>query len=88
MIGTPTDIPVVITAPAVNGTPKQTADQTKTTKVTGGRLNVRTGPGRENPAITQLENGEQVEIIADHDEWAEINYKRHGYVMKQFLTEV
>ena len=88
MIGTPTDIPAVMAAPAVNGTPKQTAGQTKTAKVTGGRLNVRTGPGRENPAIMQLKNGEQVEIIADHGEWAEINYKRHGYVMKQFLTEV
>ena len=88
MIGTPTDIPVVITAPAVNGTPKQTAGQTKTAKVTGGRLNVRTGPWLENPAIMQLKSGEQVEIIADHGEWAEINYKRHGYVMKQFLTEV
>ena len=39
-------------------------------------------------AGVRLENGEEVEIIADHGEWAEINYKRHGYVMKEFLTEV
>ena len=88
MIGTPTDIPVVTATPAVTNTPVQTATPLRTAMVTGGRLNVRTGPGRENPAITQLDNGEQVEIIADHGEWAEINYKRHGYVMKQFLTEV
>ena len=94
MIGTPTDIPVpqnVVQAAAqalaqtVQPT-AQTAQGTARKRVTGGRLNVRVQPG--GSIITQLADGEEVEIIADHGEWAEVAYKRRGYVMTKYLTEV
>lgn len=94
MIGTPTDIPVpqnVVQAAAqalaqtVQPT-AQTAQGTARKRVTGGRLNVRVQPG--GSIITQLADGEEVEIIADHGEWAEVAYKRRGYVMTKYLSEV
>ena len=79
ILATTTDLAPTIPVSAETVTPKSA-------QVVGGRLNVRAKPAGD--IITRLEEGEQVEILADHGEWVEVRYHRQGYVMKKFLREV
>lgn len=63
------------------------ASQTGTVTTGGSNLNVRTGAGTENPAITQLPNGTQVEVIGTEGGWYKIRLpEREGYVCGDYLT--
>jgi len=57
-------------------------------KVTGGKLNVRSGPNAKNPAVGKLNNGEEVEILELNDtgKWARVRYAT-GWVMTKYLTK-
>ena len=63
------------------------ASQTGTVTTGGSNLNVRTGAGTENPAITQLPSGTQVEVIGTEGGWYKIRLpEREGYVCGDYLT--
>lgn len=61
--------------------------QVGTVTTNGARLNVRTGAGLDNRAITQLENGETVDVIGTDGEWVMVLLpERIGYVHSDYLT--
>ena len=58
-----------------------------TVTTNGGNLNVRTGAGTDNAAITQLPNGTEVEVIGTEGGWVKILLpEREGYVCGDYLT--
>lgn len=80
---TATDDGIQITASG--GTEETT--QTGTVTTNGGKLNVRTGPGLDKTAFTQLPNGTQVEVISTDGDWVKILLsERIGYVHSDYLT--
>lgn len=53
-------------------------------ELTGGVLNVRSEPG--GSVIGQIKGGEEVGVLADLGEWAEIAYgEKSGFVAKQYV---
>lgn len=61
--------------------------QTGTVTTDGSNLNVRTGAGTENPVITQLPNGTEVEVIGTEGGWYKIRLpEREGYVSGDYLA--
>ena len=61
--------------------------RTGTVTTNGGNLNVRTGAGTDNAAITQLPNGTEVEVIGTEGGWVKILLpEREGYVCGDYLT--
>lgn len=63
------------------------ASQIGTVTTGGSNLNVRTGAGTENPAITRLPNGAQVEVIGREGDWYKVRLaEREGYVCGDYLT--
>ena len=79
---TTTDSGLQITS---NGEAASTRIGTVTTN--GGNLNVRTGAGTDNAAITQLPNGTEVEVIGTEGGWVKIRLpEREGYVCGDYLT--
>ncbi len=61
--------------------------QVGTISTNGARLNVRTGAGLDNRALTQLENGETVDVIGTDGEWVMVLLpERIGYVHSDYLT--
>ena len=66
---TATENGVQITSSDADGS---AASQTGTVTTGGSNLNVRTGAGTENPAITQLPSGTQVEVIGTEGGWYKI----------------
>lgn len=64
-----------------------TAYQIGTVTTNGSKLNVRTGAGTNNPAITQLPNGAEVEVLGEENGWYKIRIpEQEGYVCGQYLT--
>lgn len=61
--------------------------QTGIVTTNGGNLNVRTGAGLDNTALTQLPNGTTVEVIGKDGDWIKILLpERVGYVYSDYLT--
>ena len=61
--------------------------RTGTVTTNGGNLNVRTGAGTDNAAITQLPNGTEVEVIGTEGGWVKILLpERVGYVCGDYLA--
>lgn len=61
--------------------------RTGTVTTNGGNLNVRTGAGTDNAAITQLPNGTEVDVIGTEGGWVKILLpEREGYVCGDYLT--
>ena len=83
-------VDVAVTDEGIQITAKEdgTPNQTGTVVTNGGNLNVRTGAGTDNQAITQLPNGTQVEVIGTEENgWVKILLpEREGYVCGDYLT--
>ncbi len=66
------------------------ADNTiKSTKVvTGGSVNLRTGPSTSYSKITTLSKGAEVGFISESNGWAKISYNGSiGYMSSQYLGD-
>ncbi|HSI66852.1 MAG TPA: SH3 domain-containing protein [Planococcus sp. (in: firmicutes)] len=51
------------------------------------RLNIRSQPERSSAVLGQMNAGEQVEVLRDHGEWVEINYRNiRGFASKQYIS--
>ena len=52
----------------------------------GGKVNLRTGPGKHADLVNQLSPGTEVEIVSDEGEWLRVTSKKgNGYIMRKFL---
>ena len=53
----------------------------------GGNLNIRSGPGLENPVIGTIPNGASVQILSRTPQWYNISYDGiTGYSSAQYIT--
>ena len=71
------------------GTAEPPASTTRGTIVDAGSgLNIRSGPGRDNPVIASASNGTQVVILGEENGWYQIRYSGNqtGYVSKEFVS--
>lgn len=68
------------------------ATNTEIWRVTGDRVNFRAGPSTNNPILTALVRGDQVEYLADApDDWAQLRVLatgQIGYMAVRFLERV
>lgn len=56
--------------------------------ITGGTINVRTGPGTEYDRITKVSTGKRVTIVGDAGDWAMIRFgSTEGYVLGDYVIE-
>lgn len=66
-----------------------TADtgQSGTVITKSSNLNVRTGPGLDHPAFTQLPNGSKVDVIGKDGDWLKVRFSdKTGYVHSAYVT--
>lgn len=62
--------------------------ETVTMIVTGGTINVRTGPGTGYDRITQVKTGKQVEVIGETDGWYQIAFdSTTGWLLGEYLRD-
>jgi len=52
----------------------------------GGVLHVRSGPGTNHSSVGTLNNGTQVRVIGESDNWWQISSPTSGWVSKDFIT--
>lgn len=73
----------------VYNTGEGATDMTKNARIQtkdGKTLNLRKGPGQEYDIITRMPNGNTVEVLADAEGWAKIEWNDlTGYCMSKFL---
>ena len=63
------------------------AEQTKYIRNTsGGKVNVRRGPGKGWTVDAQLSPGTKVTVISRDGKWSEINSPVYGYVLSEYLS--
>ena len=56
--------------------------------VTGGTINVRTGPGTDYERITQVSTGKQVQIIGEANGWYQITFDATtGWLLGEYLRD-
>ena len=49
-------------------------------------LNLRTGPGTENPVVEVLRQGDRVRIVNHQGKWVELSHPAQGWVDEAFLS--
>ena len=88
LFGSQVDVAVTDEGIQITAKEDEAPKQTGTVVTGGGNLNVRTGAGTDNQAITQLPNGTQVEVIGTEENgWVKILLpEREGYVCGDYLT--
>lgn len=75
------------TAQISTGKPSSVESKTGTVTTKCGNLNVRTGPGLNYPAFTQLPSGSKVDVIGKDGDWLKIRLSdRTGYVHSAYVT--
>ena len=58
-----------------------------TAYVTGGALNLRSGPSIEYKCIERMPAGSEVTVLHEEGEWCYVRYRgRNGYAMKMYLS--
>ena len=64
------------------------ASETVTMIVTGGTINVRTGPGTNYDRITQVTTGKQVEVIGESNGWYQVTFgSTTGWLLGDYLRD-
>ena len=62
--------------------------ETVTMVVTGGTINVRTGPGTNYDKITQVVSGKQVEVIGEENGWYQVTFdSTTGCLLGEYLRD-
>lgn len=62
--------------------------ETVTMIVTGGTINVRTGPGTDYERITQVTTGKQVEVIGEKSGWYQVTFgSTTGWLLGEYLRD-
>lgn len=62
--------------------------ETVTMVVTGGTINVRTGPGTNYDKITQVVSGKQVEVIGEENGWYQVTFdSTTGWLLGEYLRD-
>ena len=62
--------------------------ETVTMIVTGGTINVRTGPGTDYERITQVTTGKQVEVIGEKGGWYQVTFgSTTGWLLGEYLRD-
>ena len=65
-----------------------TETETVTMVVTGGTINVRTGPGTNYDKITQVVSGKQVTVIGESNGWYQITFgSTTGWLLGDYLRD-
>jgi len=77
----------VVPAPAVTEVVEASAIDSEVT-VTAGRLNVRSGPGKQHPVISQVFQGETLLVKEQTLEWLYVRLPsgQHGWVMADYTA--
>lgn len=66
----------------------EAADGERTGVITGGTINVRTGPDTSYSRITLVSTGKRVNILGEEDGWYHVSFgNTEGYVFGEYLTE-
>ena len=87
LIGSQVEIAVTDSGIQITSNGETESARTGTVTPKGSNLNVRTGAGTDNAAITQLPNGTEVEVIGTEGGWVKIRLpEREGYVCGDYLT--
>lgn len=56
-------------------------------KVVNGKLNLRQAPSVSAKALTQIPDGDKVEILEDNGEWYNVKYQNFvGFVKSEFVV--
>ncbi len=56
--------------------------------VTGGTINVRSGPGTEHERVTRVSTGKQVNILAEENGWYKVSFDgTTGYILSDYVYE-
>ena len=64
------------------------SDSGSTGIITGGTINVRTGPGTEFERITQVSTGKRVTIVGQENGWVRISFgNTTGYVSGEYIID-
>ena len=64
------------------------AEETSAGIITGGTINVRSGPGTEYARLTRVTTGKRVTVLGKEDNWYHISFDdKTGYVREDFLIE-
>lgn len=88
--GSKDPIHFIRTLDIMTNSPMDTSFQPEAFKVMAQKLNLRSGPGTENPAIGQLEQDNWLKVIGRHGDWFRIALpnQKQGYVHQKLVAPV
>ena len=62
--------------------------EARTAYITGGTINVRTGPGTEFDRVTLVSTGKQIDVLGEDNGWFKVSFgSTIGYVLGEYVTD-
>jgi len=75
-------------APSAPAAPANPGSKTVYVNTPGSTLNVRGGPGTNNPIIGSLKHGEKITVTEENSSWYKLTYNgKTGYVSRSYTTD-
>ena len=64
------------------------AGETRSAYITGGTINVRTGPGTEFERVTLVSTGKKINVLGEENGWCKVSFgSTTGYVLGDYVTD-
>ena len=82
------DAPAVPAMASASATEASSAGEAHSAYITGGTINVRTGPGTEYERVALVSTGKKINVLGEENGWFRVSFgSTTGYVLGDYVTD-